>query len=249
MKFNPDLMTFAGNWKMNGRHDDRPDIESLIKLISEDDANIILFPPYTLISSFVDISKNSNLNIGGQDCHHEDSGAFTGSVSASMLRDSGADFVIIGHSEVRAIQGKGPDNVINKIQSAHVNNLITIICVGEDIRVRSEGEHYNFISKQLKASVSSTSNHNNTIIAYEPIWAIGTGKTATVEDIYEMHAHINNTLQDTDIFKKGNPSLLYGGSVNPENAGEILNIDNVNGVLVGGSSLDYSKFNEIIKSK
>ena len=115
--------------------------------------------------------------------------------------------------------------------------------------MRSEGEHYNFISKQLKDSVSSTSNRNNTIIAYEPIWAIGTGNTATIEDIYEMHAHINNALQDTDIFKKGNPSLLYGGSVNPENAGEILSIDNVNGVLVGGSSLDYSKFNEIIKSK
>ena len=166
-----------------------------------------------------------------------------------MLRDSGADFVIIGHSEVRAMHEKGPDNIINKIQSAHENNLITIICVGEDIKVRSEGEHYNFISKQLKDSVSSTSNRNNTIIAYEPIWAIGTGNTATNEDIYEMHAHINNILQDTDIFKKGNPSLLYGGSVNPENAGEILNIDNVNGVLVGGSSLDYSKFNEIIKSK
>lgn len=249
MKFNPDLMTFAGNWKMNGRQDDTLDIEKLIKLISEDDANIILFPPYTLISSFANISKNSKLNIGGQDCHHEDSGAFTGSISASILRDSGADFVIIGHSEVRAMHGKGPDNIINKIQSAHENNLITIICVGEDIKVRSEGEHHNFISKQLKDSVSSTSNRNNTIIAYEPIWAIGTGNTATIEDIYEMHAHINNTLQDTDIFKKGNPSLLYGGSVNPENAGEILSIDNVSGVLVGGSSLDYSKFNEIIKSK
>ena len=249
MKFNPDSMTFAGNWKMNGRLDDTVNIEKLIKLIRDDDANIILFPPFTLISSFVNTSKNSNLNIGGQDCHHEDSGAFTGSISASMLRDSGADFVIIGHSEVRAMHEKGPDNIINKIQSAHENNLITIICVGEDIKVRSEGEHYNFISKQLKDSVSSTSNRNNTIIAYEPIWAIGTGNTATNEDIYEMHAHINNILQDTDIFEKGNPSLLYGGSVNPENAGEILNIDNVNGVLVGGSSLDYSKFNEIIKSK
>ncbi|MEC7091036.1 MAG: triose-phosphate isomerase [Pseudomonadota bacterium] len=249
MKFNTDSMTFAGNWKMNGRLDDTVNIEKFIKLISDDDANIILFPPFTLISSFVNTSKNSNLNIGGQDCHHEDSGAFTGSISASMLRDSGADFVIIGHSEVRAMHEKGPDNIINKIQSAHENNLITIICVGEDIKVRSEGEHYNFISKQLKDSVSSTSNRNNTIIAYEPIWAIGTGNTATNEDIYEMHAHINNILQDTDIFKKGNPSLLYGGSVNPENAGEILNIDNVNVVLVGGSSLDYSKFNEIIKSK
>ena len=113
MKYNPDSTTFAGNWKMNGRQDDTLDIEKLIKLISEDDANIILFPPYTLISSFVNISKNSNLNIGGQDCHHEDSGAFTGSISASMLRDSGADFVIIGHSEVRAMHGKGPDNKKN----------------------------------------------------------------------------------------------------------------------------------------
>ena len=110
-------------------------------------------------------------------------------------------------------------------------------------------DSYNFISEQLEESVPRTSNRNNTIIAYEPIWAIGTGDTATTEDIEEMHAHINNTLQDFDMFKKGNPSILYGGSVNPKNAGQILSINNVNGVLVGGSSLDHLQFNEIIKSK
>ena len=249
MKFNPDLVTIAGNWKMNGHIDTSVDVEKLINLINGDDANIILFPPYTLISQFVNISKNSILSIGGQDCHHKDSGAFTGSISAPMLHDAGADFVIIGHSEVRALHGKDSGNIMNKTQSAHENDLITIICVGEDREVRLKGEHYNFISKQLEDSVPRTSNRNNTIIAYEPIWAIGTGNSATTADIKEMHAHINNTLQDFDMFKKGNPSILYGGSVNPKNAGQILSINNVNGVLVGGSSLDHLQFNEIIKSK
>ena len=189
------------------------------------------------------------MSIGGQDCHHKDSGAFTGSISAPMLHDAGADFVIIGHSEVRALHGKDSGNIMNKTQSAHENDLITIICVGEDREVRLKEEHYNFISKQLEDSVPRTSNRNNTIIAYEPIWAIGTGNNATTEDIEEMHAHINNTLQDFYMFKKGNPSILYGGSVNPKNAGQILSINNVNGVLVGGSSLDHLQFNEIIKSK
>ena len=249
MKFNPDLVTIAGNWKMNGHIDTSVDAEKLINLINGDGANIILFPPYTLISQFVNTSKNSILSIGGQDCHHKDSGAFTGSISASMLHDAGADFVIIGHSEVRALHGKVSGNIMDKTQCAHENDLITIICVGEDREVRLQGEHYNFISKQLEDSVPRTSNRNITIIAYEPIWAIGTGNTATTEDIEEMHAHINNTLQDFDMFKKGNPSILYGGSVNPKNAGQILSINNVNGVLVGGSSLDHLQFNEIIKSK
>ena len=249
MKFNPDLVTIAGNWKMNGHIDTSVHVEKLINLINGDNANIILFPPYTLISQFANISKNSILSIGGQDCHHEDSGAFTGSISAPMLRDAGADFVIIGHSEVRALHGKGLGNIMNKTQSAHENDLITIICVGEDHEVRLRGEHYNFISKQLEDSVARTSNRNNTLIAYEPIWAIGTGDTATATDIKDMHAHIQNTLHDLDMFKKGNPSILYGGSVNAKNARQILSINNVNGVLVGGSSLDYLQFNEIIKSK
>ena len=249
MKFNPDLITIAGNWKMNGHKAAAAEIEKLINLINETDANIILFPPFTLISDFVEISKNSYLSIGGQDCHHKDSGAFTSSISASMLRDAGADYVIIGHSEARALHGNDSGNVINKTCNAHENNLVTIICVGEDLSVRSEGKHYDFISKQLENAVARTSNRNNTLIAYEPIWAIGTGDTASIEDIQDMHAHINNTLKDFDMFKKGNPSILYGGSVNPKNAAQILSINNVNGVLVGGSSLDHVEFNEIIKSK
>ncbi len=250
MQFNPDKITIAGNWKMNGHRGSRAEIEKLLSLIvDEDDTNIVVFPPYTLISHFAHITKNSPLSIGGQDCHYMESGAFTGSISAAMIRDSGANFVIIGHSEVRAAYGADGGNIIKKTQSAHENNLITIICVGEDLKVRSEERHFNFISNQLKNSVASTSNRNNTIIAYEPIWAIGTGDTATAEDIREMHSHINNILKNFNMFDKGNPAILYGGSVNAKNAEQILGIDNVNGVLVGGSSLDHKQFFEIIKSK
>ena len=229
----------AGNWKMNGHIDTSVDVEKLINLINGDDANIILFPPYTLISQFVNISKNSILSIGGQDCHHKDSGAFTGSISAPMLHDAGANFVLIGHSEVRALHGKGSGNIMNKTQSAHENDLITIICVGEEHEVRLQGEHYNFISKQLEDSVPRTSNRNNTIIAYEPIWAIGTGKTCEANEANRICGLIRKWIGYEDVI------IQYGGSVKSNNIDEIMSMSDIDGVLVGGASLDPKNFARI----
>ncbi|MDG2186679.1 MAG: triose-phosphate isomerase [Hyphomicrobiales bacterium] len=250
MQYNLDVPIIAGNWKMNGLINSQKEIKNLINFLKNNkkNGNVIIFPPFTLISDFKRITINSNLGIGAQDCHYEEQGAYTGSISPMMIKDAGCTFVIVGHSEIRESRNESSGLIKKKSENCHNNNLITIICVGEDYECRMKGEHYNFISKQLFESIPTTANVNNTIIAYEPIWAIGSGESASSQDIKLMHQHISDYLMKGKIFNNKIPNLLYGGSVNSNNSNEILSINNVNGALVGGGSLDSNEFIKIIQS-
>lgn len=190
-----------------------------------------LCPPATLLSNDAPFSK------GGQDCHHHEHGAYTGDLSASMLKEAGADMVIVGHSERRQYHQETNAQSAQKAAAAHKAGLFTILCVGESLEIRQSSEAESYVCNQLKASLPACATSENTVIAYEPIWAIGTGEVATIEQIEQMHEALS---------KAANLPVLYGGSVKPENASEILHTKHVNGVLVGGASLQAESFKAII---
>jgi triosephosphate isomerase (TIM) len=237
----------VGNWKMHGtramlseaRAIDRA-AQRLLKV------EVAIAPPYTLIHP---IHREAELiAVGAQDCHEADGGAFTGDISASMLADAGAQFVILGHSERREGHGETNAMVRAKADSALGAGLKIILCCGENAATRQDGKAVDFVRRQLKASLPAnvaeiTDAADRITIAYEPIWAIGTGNAATLEDIAEMHSAIRALL--VDLFgaeQGGDMRILYGGSVKPENAGEILRLDDVGGALVGGASLTADSF-------
>ena len=250
MQYHPDKPIIAGNWKMNGLRGSKIEIERLINFLGNNNqnSNVIIFPPYTLISDFVNIAVSSDLFIGSQDCHQVNRGAYTGSISPEMIKDLGCNFVILGHSEVRNTKDESSILISKKAEATHKNNLTSIICVGEDAKSRMQGKQLDYVSNQLLKSIPTSANINNTVIAYEPIWAIGTGKSAHLEDIEIMHKHIISFLNDSKIFDNNPPNVIYGGSVNADNSRDILSIDNVNGALVGGASLDSDEFIKIIQS-
>ena len=240
-----EVKLIIGNWKMNGMFVDSCErVEQLIACVDESDSSafkMVLCPPATLMSLVAGMVKDSPIKLGGQDCHDKDFGAYTGDISAQMLREIGAEFVIVGHSERREYHSESSELVAEKAKAAHSNGLVAVICVGERDIERETGKHKDFVSRQLEVSIPDTANADNTIIAYEPVWAIGTGKTASQADIEEMHAFIRYKLENI-LTSGADVPVLYGGSVKSSNAKEILHIANVNGVLVGGASLKASEF-------
>jgi triosephosphate isomerase len=236
----------AGNWKMNG-------LRSSAKVLDEIHAgytpglkakvDLAVCPPATLVGALALQAVGSRIAIGGQDCHAKESGAFTGNVSAEMLADAGATYVIVGHSERRQYHGEKDVDVCAKAMAAHRAGLTAIVCVGETREEREAGRTLNVVKKQLRGSIPVDSNSHNVVVAYEPVWAIGTGLTPTAADVAEVHALIRDELRR--LVGKGDSArvrILYGGSVKPSNAAELMAVDNVNGALVGGASLVAADF-------
>ncbi len=231
----------AGNWKMNGLGASLTEIEALARALKSPDCDVLICPPATLVARAAVVAKGTPVAIGGQDCHAEISGAFTGDISAEMLRDAGAGAVIVGHSERRQYHGESDAVVAAKARAAWRAGLLAIICIGETEAERADGRAYDVCSAQLKASVPPGASAANAAIAYEPIWAIGTGKTPTSSEIAQMHAFIKSALPAP-------LRIIYGGSVKPSNAKEILALADVGGALVGGASLKASDFITIVEA-
>ncbi|MCO5163456.1 MAG: triose-phosphate isomerase [Mesorhizobium sp.] len=235
----------AGNWKMHGTSASTPELHAIANgfmqgLDTETEALICV--PATLLARAAEVLKSSPVKAGGQDCHVNDSGAHTGDVSAPMLKDAGASFVIVGHSERRTDHGETDAIVHAKVEAAWRAGLTAIICIGETRGEREEGKTLSILSRQIAGSVPASASPANTIIAYEPVWAIGTGLTPTPQDVAEAHAHIRGELSELIGERALGMRILYGGSVKPSNARELLAIDNVNGALVGGASLKAADF-------
>ncbi len=247
----PAQKLIVGNWKMNGlKADARSRVEALVKAMTADTQvayAAVLCPPATLIGHVRQALEDFYLcgeaviAVGGQDCHSAASGAYTGDIAAAMLADLGCSHVILGHSERRQGHGENDATVNAKAVAAHAAGLVTIICVGETETERAEGRHLDVVAAQIKGSLPACATVDNTVVAYEPVWAIGTGKTATNQDVAAMHAHIRSLVG-------AGMRLLYGGSVKPSNAGEILNTPDVDGVLVGGASLVADDFVAIARA-
>ncbi|PRY94080.1 triose-phosphate isomerase [Donghicola tyrosinivorans] len=237
----------AGNWKMNGTGEALSELNELTNTYQSADIDIAICPPATLVDRASEAASGSAVAIGGQDCHANTSGAHTGDISADMLRDAGATYVIVGHSERREDHGESSDNVADKATAAYDAGLIAIVCIGESLDTRNAGDTLALIGEQLAESLPDSATGTNTVIAYEPIWAIGTGLTPTLDQIAEVHDFMRDTLakrfgtEAADAFR-----LLYGGSVKPGNAAEIFATSNVDGALVGGASLKASDFSDII---
>jgi triosephosphate isomerase (TIM) len=238
----------AGNWKMNGL---RASGVTLAKTVAAgapgvvDRAELLICPPATLISLVVntvgDPLRNGLIAVGGQDCHPDPSGAHTGDISAAMLVDLGCSYVIVGHSERRSNHREDDAMVWSKAVAAQTAGLSAIICVGETEEERDRGDALDIVRRQVAGSLPDAAKADNTVIAYEPVWAIGTGRTPSLADITEVHDAIRTQLVEK--VKDGDEvRLLYGGSVKPGNAAEILAIENVNGALVGGASLVADDF-------
>ena len=241
----------AGNWKMNGTLASLEEIDRLKEHLKDADpaCDVMICPPFTLLFPMSERLGNSRIAMGGQDCHWEVSGAHTGDVAAEMIAETGAAACIVGHSERRADHGETDEIVSRKAAAAHRAGLVAIICIGETIEEREAGRTLDVISTQLKGSVPSGSNAANTIIAYEPVWAIGTGHTPTTEQVAEVHAHIRKELAGIIGAEEAEGTrILYGGSVKPANAAELMAVENVNGALVGGASLKADDFFGIIKA-
>ncbi len=232
----------AGNWKMNGLSASVAELKAIIAgaLSKPPAADLMICPPATLIAEFAKVAANSPVAIGAQDCHAEMSGAFTGDLSAEMLKDAGARAVIVGHSERRTLHGESDDMVRAKAAAAQRAGLAPILCVGETREEREAGATIARIQRQLDGSLPD--RFDGLVVAYEPVWAIGTGLTPTTADVAEVHAMIRNYLISRD--KEAGPSIriLYGGSVKPQNARELMGVAHVNGALVGGASLKAADF-------
>jgi triosephosphate isomerase len=237
----------AGNWKMNGVR------SSLIEALRVRDAlsaggpvDVMICPPATLIAELASAARSSALAVGAQDCHRAPSGAHTGDVSAEMLANAGAVAVIVGHSERRADHGELDRDVKAKAEAAHRAGLAAIVCIGETAGERRAGLTLQVVERQLAASLPQNVTAATTVVAYEPVWAIGTGLTPSVADVAEVHAAIRQRLTAL-IGEEGlRIRILYGGSVKPSNAAELLAIENVDGALVGGASLKADDFLGII---
>jgi triosephosphate isomerase len=210
--------------------------------------DVMICPPAPLLMAASKVMRSGPIRLGGQDCHPEPHGPHTGDIAAEMLKDAGASAVIVGHSERRISHQESDSMVRAKAQAAHRAGLVAIICVGETLADRREGETMRVTREQLRGSVPEKSNGENTVIAYEPVWAIGSGLTPSMEEIGAVHGHIRAELQGMIGDAAQTVVILYGGSVKPTNAGEIMAIDNVNGALVGGASLRAADFIGIVKA-
>jgi len=235
----------AGNWKMNGTSASLNELRMIGNgFLGGLDAEVeaLVCVPATLLTRASEILSRTPVKTGGEDCHTQESGAFTGCISAEMLKDAGASHVIVGHSECRADRGEDDAMVCAKASAAWRAGLTAIICIGETNEQRRQGSTLDVLSRQIAGSVPTTATPANTIVAYEPIWAIGTGLTPTVGDVAEAHAHIRARLAEKLGGEAAKIRILYGGSVKPSNAVELLGVDNVDGALVGGASLKAADF-------
>ncbi len=237
----------AANWKMNMTYSEIDDFFYFFKNNDDfkEDRKIYIAPPFVYIDYVKKKIKNLefNIKIGAQNCYFEDKGAFTGEISVSMLKDIKVNFVIVGHSERRNIFNENDELLNKKVKKVLESNLECIFCIGEKLEERQKGDTFKVLEDQLKKGLDGISKFDNLIIAYEPVWAIGTGVNASGEQIEEAHTFIKEFLNKN---VANNLPILYGGSVKPENISEILNTKNVDGVLVGGASLIAEKFYKII---
>ncbi|MDQ7070824.1 MAG: triose-phosphate isomerase [Rhodobacterales bacterium] len=236
----------AGNWKMNGTSATLTELSGLISAHDTPDVDILICPPATLLAQASALAKSHPLTTGGQDCHTA-AGAHTGDISAAMLVDAGATAVILGHSERRVDHEESNDLIREKARAAHAVGLTTVICMGESLAQREAANTLDIIAAQLAMSLPDDCTGENLVLAYEPIWAIGTGLVPTLDQIGEVHDFIRARLERR--FGPGvgrSVRLLYGGSVKPDNAAEIFAVSNVDGALVGGASLKQSDFSPII---
>lgn len=240
----------AGNWKMNGLQSDLAEVLSLVKALGETPATgrVVICPPATLIERMARAADGSAVEIGAQDCHAMPSGAYTGSLAAPMLADAGARLVILGHSERRAGFGETDADVAAKTEAALAAGLEPIICVGESLAERESGMAVSVVGAQVAGSLCDALKGRAFALAYEPIWAIGTGLTPTLEQIEEVHLALRHALIDRLGEDGRTAPILYGGSVKPSNAPEILNVPEVGGALVGGASLKSEDFLGIIRA-
>jgi triosephosphate isomerase (TIM) len=238
----------AGNWKMNGLTATLAEAGKLKTALAAKPAgcDVLICPPATLLAQLNYALRGSAIAIGGQDCHAKASGAHTGDVAAEMLKDAGAGFVIVGHSERRADHAESDAVVRAKAEAAHRAGLAAIVCIGETHAQRTSGETLAVVARQLAGSVPDGATAANTIVAYEPVWAIGTGLTPTAADVAAVHAAVRADLIDRFGPAGAGMRLLYGGSVKPSNAAELMGVANVNGALVGGASLKADDFLGII---
>src|ERR1700675_47519 len=234
----------AGNWKMNGLSAARGELAKIIAGAGAltGKADLMVCPPATLIADFAAAARGSAVTIGAQDCHAAPSGAHTGDISAEMLADAGARAVIVGHSERRADHHETDAQVRAKAQAAWRARLTAIVCIGEQRTEREAGNTLDIVSRQLERSVPDGATAANLVVAYEPVWAIGTGLTPTTADVAEVHGFIRKRLTERFGAEGGRIRVLYGGSVKPANAKELLTVSDVNGALVGGASLKAEDF-------
>src|SRR3954468_11815929 len=234
----------AGNWKMNGLKASLAEFDAMLAGAGalEGKADLLVCPPATLIAGFADKARGSKVVVGAQDCHPKASGAHTGDLSAEMLADAGASAIIVGHSERRADHGETDALVRQKAEAAGRAGRTVIVCIGETQGQRDAGQTLDVCGGQLRGSLPDGATSANLVVAYEPVWAIGTGLTPTAKDVEQVHAFIRGVLTDRFKAEGGKIRILYGGSVKPSNAAELMAVANVNGALVGGASLKAADF-------
>lgn len=238
----------AGNWKMNGTAAQLAEIEALSAAFPSPSVDILICPPATLLSRLSDSAKGTAIATGAQDCHANASGAHTGDISAEMIKDAGGSYVILGHSERRTDHGETDALVCAKTQVALDAGLVAVVCIGETEAERDAGATLDVLGTQLAGSLPDGIDGKAVVVAYEPVWAIGTGRVPTLEQIAEAHDFMRNTLTERFGAAADDIALLYGGSVKPGNAAEIFATSNVDGALVGGASLKAADFSGIISA-
>ena len=242
----------AANWKM---HKTIPEAVTFAKQLKEEfsesgNVDIVIAPPFTALSSIAEVLKDSPIHISAQNMHWEEKGAYTGEISTVMLVDAGCEFVIIGHSERRTLFGETGRMLNKKMHAALKAGLMPIFCIGETLKERESGATFTVLQKQIKEGLNNiiSDDIRRITLAYEPIWAIGTGKTATPLQAQEVHKFIRETIAvDLEYAHASETVIIYGGSVNPENTDSLMEQPDINGALVGGASLDFGSFADIIK--
>jgi triosephosphate isomerase len=243
----------AGNWKMHKNAEETEDLlnDLIDKLPNDVEAQIIVAPTFVNLASAVDHLEFTNIAVAAQNMHQAEAGAFTGEISADMLRSIGVNTVIIGHSERRAYFNETDAILANKVSTALKHDMVVIFCFGEELKDRQDNQHFNVVENQLRDGLFHIENKDweQIVLAYEPVWAIGTGETASPEQAQEMHEFIRETVRK----RYGNTvaedvSILYGGSVKPENAGEIFSKPDVDGGLIGGAALKAEDFSKIVSA-
>ena len=242
----------AGNWKMNKTATEAAALVTEIKrdVFDVDNVDILVCPPFTALAVVGDVIRDSNVSLGAQNMYFEDKGAYTGEVSTTMLKDCGCTHVIIGHSERRTIFNESDETINKKVKKALEADLIPVLCIGEKLKEREANKTFEVITNQLEGDLADIDSDNmkKIIVAYEPVWAIGTGKTATSEQAQEAHAFIRNLIKEKyDSSVADGIIILYGGSMKPANVEELISQPDVDGGLIGGASLEAASFVELVK--
>lgn len=238
----------AGNWKMNGTKASLTEVATLIAAHPAPACEMLLCPPATLIAQMAEAARGSALMVGAQDCHARPQGAHTGDISVAMLKDVGASHVILGHSERRTDHGETDAQVRAKAEAVVDAGLIAIVCIGETEAERDAGKTLAVIGAQIDGSIPMGATAANLVVAYEPVWAIGTGRTPTLSEIAEVHSFLRGRLRGLIGEEAGGVRILYGGSVKPSNATDIFAVPHVDGALVGGASLKAVDFGAIVEA-